>query len=250
MAVGLLPPETVRPSGPRAPVQRGPSLVGRARATRAMLTAMFPWLADSSQRTGRLVLAGAGFVPVSLVAVSCFGLFGLRDMALYVLLPALLLTAVCLARWRPSRDIVAQGLLAGLVATAMFDLLRFGFLWLGLTEGDPIPHIGEALRLQPAWLAGYVWRYLGNGTGLAVAFVALGLRGMRTGVLYGLFVCAGLLVTLLVSPLGEELLYPLSAPSIVMFTGGHLVYGAVLGSLVAKRIQRSETILVPTSTRS
>ncbi|MGH8904045.1 MAG: hypothetical protein ACRDYA_20795 [Egibacteraceae bacterium] len=209
-------------------MHRDRTLGGR---TRAILTAMFPCLAASSERTGRLVLAGAGFVPVSLIAVTSFGLFGLRDMALRILLPVLVLTAVCLARWRPSRGIVAQALLAGLVATALYDLFRFSFLWFGLMDGDPIPHIGEALGLQPAWLTGYLWRYLGNGTGLAVAFIALGFRGVRTGALYGLFVCAGLLVTLLVSPFGQQMLFPLNATSIVMATGGHLIYGAVLGSL-------------------
>lgn len=249
MTVELLSPETVRPSAPRdAPVHRDLTMRGRVGVK---LAAMFPWLEYSSQRTGRLFLAGAGFVPVSLIAASCFGIFGLRDMALHILLPVLVLTAVCLARWRPARGIVVQGLFAGIVATALYDLFRFGFLWLGLMEGDPIPHIGQALGLQPAWLAGYVWRYLGNGTGLAMAFIALGFRGVRGGALYGLFVCAGLLVTLLVSPLGQELLFPLNATSIVMATGGHLIYGAALGSLTAHpHIQRSETIFVPTSTRS
>ena len=112
------------------------------------------------------------------------------------------------------------------MATLLYDSFRFGFLGFGLMHHDPIPNIGEALHLRPAWVAGYLWRYLGNGTGLALAFFALGLRGIHVGVLYGLFVCGGLLLTLAVSPYGTQMLFPITVWSAVMAIGGHVIFGA------------------------
>ena len=147
-----------------------------------------------------------------------------------LLVPAVLMAVPLVARNAPLRRGVTQAWVAGLVSTALYDLFRFGFIWLGLISGDPIPHIGAALGLHPDWLFGYIWRYAGNGAGLAVAFHALGYRGTRAGVLYGLFVCGGLLVTLTVAPYGQQMLFPLTFTTVVMATGGHVIYGAVLGS--------------------
>ena len=94
---------------------------------------------------------------------------------------------------------VLEAVAIGMLATGAYDLYRFTFIAGGLLPSDPIPHIGAALRLDPDWLAGYVWRYVGDGGGLAVAFLALGLRGVRAGVVYGLVVAAGLLITLAVT---------------------------------------------------
>ncbi len=111
---------------------------------------------------------------------------------------------------------------------------RGSFIALGLMH-DPIPHIGVALHLHPAWVFGYLWRYLGNGGGMAVAFFALGFRGVRSGIVYGLFVCSGLLFVLVAAPYGQEMLFPLSANTVVMAVGGHIIYGAVLGWVAARR---------------
>jgi hypothetical protein len=99
---------------------------------------------------------------------------------------------------------------------------------------DPIPHIGAALHLKPAWLFGYLWRYAGNGAGLSVAFFGLGFRRLRAGLLFGLFVCGGLLVVLVISPAGQRVLFPLNATTVTMATIGHLVYGA--GLVAFKRL--------------
>lgn len=194
----------------------------------------FPWLADREEAPARLVLVPVGFLPVTLIAVVAFGIADLRVLAELLLLPALLLAAGVLV-WRPKWARTALGALgAGLVATALYDAFRGSFLALGLMEIDPIPHIGVALHLDPAWLFGYLWRYLGNGAGMAVAFFALGFRGVRAGILYGLFVCSGLLFVLLVAPYGQEMLFPLSAVTLVMAVGGHVIYGAVLGWIAAR----------------
>jgi hypothetical protein len=201
-----------------------------------------PVIAPHLRREAALV--PAGMLPVTLIGLSAFGA-NLRLLALTVLAPVLACLLVALATDAVTRGLVLRALAAGLVATALYDLLRGGFLWSGLMDRDPIPHIGHALGVQPAWLAGYAWRYLGNGSGLALAFLALGLRGTRVGIAYGLFVCANLLLVLLVSPLGEQILFPLNVTTIVMATLGHAVYGAVLGTIAARMHERRSATTRP-----
>ena len=180
------------------------------------------------------MLAAVGAMPVALIAASAFAIAPLRWLALHLLVPALMVFAGVLAHDRNWRCHVARAWIAGLVATAAYDAFRLSFLWSGLMDRDPIPHIGTALGLHPAIVFGYLWRYAGNGGGLAIAFWALGFRGVRAGVAYGLAVCAGLLFTLVVSPLGQQMLFPLNGVTVIMATGGHAIYGAVLGALLAR----------------
>jgi hypothetical protein len=198
-----------------------------ARRRNLVLQAL-PWLSDRAQAPARLALIPVGFLPVTLIAATAFGVAGLRELAVLVLVPSVAAVAIVLAcrpRWAPT---ALRALGAGIVATALYDAYRGSFVALDLMR-DPIPHIGVALGLDPASLFGYLWRHLGNGGGMAIAFFALGLRGVRIGVLYGLFVCSGLLFTLVFAPYGEEMLFPLSATTLVMAVGGHIIYGATLG---------------------
>lgn len=200
-----------------------------------LLLRTFPWLADRRVAPARLVLVPVGFLPVTLIAATAFGVAGLRDLALYLLVPALVLAAAVLVRFPTFSGTALRALGAGIVATALYDAYRGSFLGLGLMQTDPIPHIGVALHLDPAWVFGYLWRYLGNGGGMAVAFFALGFRGVRAGVLYGLFVCSGLLFVLVAAPYGQEMLFPLNGTTLVMAIGGHVIYGAVLGWITGRR---------------
>ncbi len=224
-----MPVTTALPPHPTDPVTSTPG-----RRLRDLLLQAFPWLADRAEAPARLVLIPVGFLPVTLIAVTAFGVAGLRDLALVLLVPALAAAAGVLL-WRPQWAATAlAALAAGIVATALYDLYRGSFLALDLMHSDPIPHIGVALGLDPDWVFGYLWRYLGNGGGIAIAFFALGFRGIRTGIAYGLFVCSGLLFVLVAAPYGQEMLFPLSAPTVVMAVGGHVIYGAVLGWIAGR----------------
>jgi hypothetical protein len=181
-----------------------------------------------------LVLAAAGATPVTLIAASTFGV-GLRGAAVSVALPAVAVVILVATGHRPSAALVRQAVAAGVAATFVYDVSRFAFLALGVVHGDPIPHIGVELGLDPPALFGYLWRYLGNGSGLALTFLALGFRGRTAGVVYGLTVCGGLLVVLAVSPHGQDLLFPLGPGTVVMATTGHALFGAVLGHRSARR---------------
>ena len=200
------------------------------RSVESLVLRALPWLTDREQAPARLALIPVGFLPVTLIAATAFGVAGLRELAVLLLVPSLAVVAVVLVCRPAFAPTALRALAVGIVATALYDAFRGSFILAGLME-DPIPHIGAALSLDPAWLFGYLWRYLGNGGGMAIAFVALGLRGVRVGVLYGLFVCSGLLFTLLFAPYGEEMLFPLSAITVVMAVGGHIIYGATLGWL-------------------
>lgn len=206
--------------------------LGATAGLRPLALRAFPWLTDRDQAPARLALIPIGFLPVTLIAATAFGVAGLRELALLLLLPSLAAVAVvlvCRPAWSP---IALRALAAGIVATALYDVFRGSFIVLGSMQ-DPIPHIGAALGLDPAWLFGYLWRYLGNGGGMAIAFFALGLRGVRVGIAYGLFVCSGLLFVLVFAPYGEEMLFPLNATTVVMAVGGHVIYGVTLGWLAA-----------------
>lgn len=109
-------------------------------------------------------------MPVSLIAASAFGM-DLGVLALVIIAPIVVGLLVQMAVRRATRRLVVRAVAARVVATALYDLCRGGFLWSGLIQGDPIPHIGTALGIDPAWAGGYTWRYLGNGTGLALTFL-------------------------------------------------------------------------------
>jgi hypothetical protein len=194
---------------------------------------------DRATATGaRLWLAVAGVLPVSLIGLSAFGIWDLRVLALALLVPAIVVTTFVAQRTNGARRALATGARRGIGSTLAYDLFRWTFLWFGWMQTDPIPHIGTALGLSPAWVVGYAWRYFGNGGGLALAFTALGGRGVRVGMVYGLAVCAGLLAVLVVTPFGQQMLFPLNATTVVMAVGGHLIYGGVLGGLAARADKR------------
>jgi len=193
-------------------------------------------------------LIPAGLLPVTLIGFATSGVVGLRDLATHLLAPVVLVVVFVMGRFRPAPRLVLRALLAGAISTTLYDLFRFSMIWLHFMSRDPIPHIGVALHLTPAWIFGYLWRYLGNGGGLALAFFALGFRGVRAGVAYGLFVCAGLLAVLIFSPGGQAALWPLNVGTVIMATVGHMIYGGVLGALASrwqpKRVERRSPVRV------
>jgi hypothetical protein len=188
----------------------------------------------------RLLLLAVGFMPVTLIAISCWGV-PLKNLAVWLMLPSVIAVALLAVLRRWVRRLVFAALAAGPVATLLYDSFRSCFNASGLINRDPIPHIGLALGMHGhtwgmhwGWLCGYTWRYMLNGTGLALAFCALGLRGVRAGVAYGLFVVSGLVVVLVISPYGQQNLWQITPWTITMGVGGHIIYGGVLGTIRAR----------------
>lgn len=175
-----------------------------------------------------------GFLPVTLIGLSAFDVANLKVLTTFILVPALITVGLLTYTCSDCSFIVLKAVKIGVLATFGYDLFRWSFLWMGWMHVDPIPHIGSALGISPNWLAGYTWRYLGNGTGLALSFLVLRFRSIAAGLAYGFFVCCGLFVVLLFSPHGQEMLFPISPACIVMAVVGHLIYGSLLAIILNK----------------
>ena len=99
-------------------------------------------------------------------------------------------------------------------------------------------------------VVGYVWRYVGDGGGIGVAFFVLvaatGLRrwGERAtvaaSVTFAVFpVWTGLVATVALAPRGQQQMFPLTPATVLLSLVGHLVFGLVLG-LGCARCRRLE----------
>jgi hypothetical protein len=140
--------------------------------------------------------------------------------------------------------IVGRGLIAGMVATIVYDGARlFAVHVLGLM-GDFIPVMGSFVTGEPdttgSAAVGYVWRYIGDGGGLGVAFFvvafALGIDQSRNvyavlaSVAFAVFpTWAGLMATVALLPRGELMMFDLNPATFTITLVGHLIFGFFLG---------------------
>ncbi len=179
-----------------------------------------------------------GALPVLAIPLSLAGLITLHMAADDVIIPlwgaALTLLLLC---WRtPVSRAARAGLLGGLVAVTAYDMLRLPFILVGGWR-DFIPRLGEWITgsNRPNAVIGYLWRYVGDGGGIGMAFalfcLVLGIRRRLVlfGLSYGVFVWSGLIGTLLFVPHAQALLFRLTPATVVVSLAGHLVYGSVLG---------------------
>ena len=98
---------------------------------------------------------------------------------------------------------------------------------------------------------GYLWRYLGNGGGMGMAFVCaftllqprlFPLQKARVtprvtkqiAVGFGVCVWACLIATLMIAPRGEEVMFVITPLTLLLSLIGHLVFGYTLGCLAAR----------------
>jgi hypothetical protein len=175
------------------------------------------------------------------VSAEVFGVVSLRTVASVFLLPMLGILAV-LVVFKPDRiDRTALvGFTWGLVACAGYDCFRLPSVYVFHLWGDFFGTIGGwAAGPSSDYLAGYLWRYLGDGAGIGVVVfilaAALGAaswpRRRVVGFTVAFAVCpvwAGLMLTDFLGPAGRAL-FPLNATTLALSLVGHLVYGAVLG---------------------
>jgi hypothetical protein len=187
---------------------------------------------------------GIGFAPILALALSLVGIFTLPFASLILVVPALAI-AIGLVCYHPGYGrLMLQGYVMGIIAVTCYDCVRIPFTMAGWMD-DFIPKIGGMLvgdSHQQA-IVGYLWRYLGNGGGMGMAFVgafAL-LRGrflvlrflgeQKSALLFGIFVWACLIMTLKISPQGEEIMFVMTPISLLLSLIGHLVFGFTLGFL-------------------
>jgi len=201
-------------------------------------------------RPGKWMLARLLFVltlsgmPILAISVDVFGIVPQRVSAIMIV--AMLAGVFAIMTIWPHRTdvIVGRALVAGMVACAVYDAFRLFAVHVLGWMGDFIPAMGSWItgdgETAGSAIVGYVWRYLGDGGGLGVAFylvaLAIGLDRYRArtivlaAVSYAVFpVWAGLIATVALAPRGEELMFRLTPTTLATTLIGHLIFGVVLG---------------------
>jgi hypothetical protein len=183
-------------------------------------------------------------MPILGISVDVFGLVSQSTTSIVVIvLAAILATFIAFAPHRIDM-IVGRGLIAGMVACIVYDGARlFAVHVLGLM-GDFIPVMGSWVTGEPdtagSAAVGYVWRYIGDGGGLGVAFFvvafALGIdrwssvKAVSAAVAFAVFpTWTGLIATVALAPRGQEMMFPLNTATITITLIGHLIFGLILG---------------------
>ncbi len=186
-------------------------------------------------------------LPLLAISAHVFGLIAQRTSATFIILPlATALGVVAAVAPHPTDRIVGRGLLAGMFACLVYDSFRLFTVYVLGWMGDFIPTMGTWITgepdLQTGAAVGYLWRYLGDGGGLGIAFwiiaFAVGLDRWSarpttivfTAVGFAVFpVWAGLIATTAVAKSGQKMLFDLTAVNISITFIGHVIFGLVLG---------------------
>lgn len=181
-----------------------------------------------------------GFSPIVSLSLSAFTVLPLHYSGPLIILPIIGLILFLCGRYRSIAELFLKGVLTGIIAVIIYDAFRLPFVFSGHFK-DFIPKIGNYLfnTTDIHWTIGYLWRYIGNGGGMGMAFCMIvpffplrwKLKLKLIGIFYGILIFACLIGTVYLSPFGTKYLFK---PS--LFTGfiafvGHVIYGYVLGSL-------------------
>jgi len=180
-----------------------------------------------------------GFSPITALALAIMGLIPLGISTLLFVVPSTVV-GIGLALWFPHYGKLAfKGLLIGLVAVFLYDCMRVPFILSG-AWGDFIPNINMWLfnTSEPDWVVGYIWRYVGDGGFMGMAFTVaycvlqprMGCRAAALAFGVGIWIC--LVLTLVLAPHGEEMLFALTPTTVSLSLLGHIIYGVVIGLLV------------------
>lgn len=184
-------------------------------------------------------------LPLLAISAHVFGLASMNATGALVIIPlAATLAVVCVCSPHPIDRVVGNGLAWGMFACLAYDVFRLDTVYLLGLWDDFIPKMGTWLHTgtdAPAGaVVGYLWRYLGDGGGIGIAFfliaLAVGLhhRSRRTvlvsfvaGAVFPVW--AGLIATVALSPHGQHDMFPLTPRTITLSLIGHLIFGLVLG---------------------
>jgi hypothetical protein len=185
----------------------------------------------------RLVLFAIGFTPIASLCLATFKVLPLDAGGRWIVFPAILGALALGLVFREYAGVLLRGLLVGMAAVFIYDVIcRFPFIAIGVWP-DFIPRIGNYLlnRENVHWSVGYLWRYLGNGGGMGMAFYAVyplvepRVKPLKAGVMYGVSIFCCLLATIYLSPAGKSYLFAPTAGTALLGLLGHIVYGGVLG---------------------
>jgi hypothetical protein len=222
----------VAPEAPGRPLSR---TARRAAAEDAKLLAAIRMLFSNPSLFPRAIYLAFGFAAITSLGVALTGAVPLPFEFHYVVIPAYAIMALVGLRYPAWGKRALIGLLAGIIATGVYDVLRIGLMFAGLW-GDPIPSIGRLALNNPdtPWYWGYVGRFLGNGGGMGVAFAMFPRRSVKLGIAFGSAICLGLVGLLYFWPISQQHFFALTPPTAAGGMAGHWVYGAVLGYLTTR----------------
>ena len=208
-----------------------------------------------------LVLAST---PLLAVSGEVFGVVSLRAISIVVLFPLLAALAVLVVVKPRDLDRTAlTGFAWGLVACAGYDCFRLPTIYVFHLWGDFFGKIGGwATGTNSDYLAGYLWRYLGDGAGIGVVVflqaAAIGVSWwprryvIASAIAFAILpVWTGLVLTDALAPAGRAL-FPLTLATLTLSLAGHLIYGAILGYGVwaSQRPQPGPPCAIPRSGRA
>ena len=210
----------------------------RPAAVPQLLEAIRPKIPNPLRFGLHLVLAST---PLLAISGAVFGVVSLRAVAALFLFPLLgVLAALVIFKPTGIDRTALAGFAWGLVACAGYDLFRLPTIYVFHLWGDFFGGIGGwATGTSSNYLAGYLWRYLGDGAGIGVVvFLQAAVIGASSwpsrrvvGFTVAFAVCpvwAGLMLTDALAPAGRAL-FPLNATTLALSLAGHLIYGAILG---------------------
>lgn len=201
----------------------------------------------------RLTIFVLGFAPIASLSLSTFNLVPLHVSGPLIVLPAIAVAVALGLRFREYAPILVRGFLLGLISVSVYDLTcRFPFVAMGVWP-DFIPKIGNYLlhREHVHWSVGYLWRYIGNGGGMGLAFYAAypllagRVRPLRAGLVYGLAIFCCLLVTIYLSPSGRTYLFDPKPLSATLGLLGHVVFGLTLGYGTQQSLFNRDSLAAP-----
>ncbi len=195
-------------------------------------------------RVGLHLLLSA--LPLLAISAQVFGLIEMNASAALLVIPlAAVIVGLSIFDPHPEDRVILHGFLWGIVACALYDVFRLDTVYMLGWWADFIPTMGTwiigdgATKAAGAWV-GYLWRYLGDGGGIGVAFfvgaafVGLHRRPAKqvvgVAVAFAVFpVWAGLIATVWIAPKGQSMMFPVTPVTLTLSLIGHLIFGLVMG---------------------
>ena len=187
-------------------------------------------------------------LPLLAISAHEFGLVSLRSSALVLILPAVATLAVVITfAPHPVDGIVGRGLIAGMVACLAYDAFRLTAVYVFGWMGDFIPIMGTGITndsdIESGAAIGYLWRYIGDGGGLGVAFYVIAFtvgldrwpgrpaRVVFAASAFAVFpVWTGLVATVALTSLrGGDTLFHLRPDTLIITLIGHVIFGVFVG---------------------
>ena len=195
-----------------------------------------------------LIFFAVGFSAITALAIAIIGWLSL-DIAAYILIwPSLVVWLVIGVLYPQYGKLAISGFVIGLLACLFYDCMRFTAIALGLW-GDFIPKIGMWLlhTNKPDWVVGYIWRYVGDGGFMGMAFVVCycllkpKLDVRIAALAFGVAIWLCLVGTMLLSPNGTRMLFPLTPITFSLSLLGHIIYGLSIGFLYPVFIRENKS---------